>query len=202
MHCIGKFFQNPFLCIVLDCNIDAGDLEFDELDSPKRFLVKLQNTYLGVELEKKANGASNKQGVITIPQASSFLQRIRFAQHDLSSVWIVLDVMPNTVLKKKVLPNCSGLKKIILDVKLMPTFSLPMVLGESKRKAGYNANGTPAADMKYGDYDKKQIVAIRDIFWIDDVLVDLDTVSADVLFYHFQKWQRIYLLLVNWNKIL
>jgi hypothetical protein len=54
----------------------------------------------------------------------------------------------------------------------------PVIVAESARRAGFNADGTIANDMKYGDYTKEQIEKLGFMFRT----YDLDKVQAKHLF--------------------
>ncbi|MFP1724562.1 hypothetical protein [Lonsdalea quercina] len=48
----------------------------------------------------------------------------------------------------------------VTDTTSATRIDLPILVYETKRKPGLNADGTPAADMLYGDMTKKEITAI------------------------------------------
>ena len=62
----------------------------------------------------------------------------------------------------------------------------PILIAESSRKPGFNANGSKANDMMFGDYSKNRIKNIRGMFEADDFINDLDTAPADTFFNTFE----------------
>ncbi|RAT70778.1 DUF3289 family protein, partial [Lonsdalea populi] len=67
---------------------------------------------------------------------------------------------------------------------------LPILVYETKRKPGLNADGTPAADMLYGDMTKEEIEAIptymhTHMFAVDDWM--LNFASPDIFFKKFRE---------------
>jgi len=65
-------------------------------------------------------------------------------------------------------------------------FTRPLLVTESARKPGLNYDGSKANDLKFGEYTKEQIKNIRGMFEVDDILRDLDKVSASTLFTIFE----------------
>jgi hypothetical protein len=61
-----------------------------------------------------------------------------------------------------------------------------VLVAQSLRMPGKKIDGSVANDMKYGDYSKEQILDLRWNFEMDQVLLDLDTVSAEYLFSQFR----------------
>ncbi|MFP1724275.1 DUF3289 family protein [Lonsdalea quercina] len=78
----------------------------------------------------------------------------------------------------------------VTDTTSATRIDLPILVYETKRKPGLNANGTPAADMLYGDMTKEEITDIptymhTHMFAVDDWMVDFD--SPDIFFYKFRE---------------
>jgi LysM repeat protein len=69
-------------------------------------------------------------------------------------------------------------------------FSLPAMVADSKRKAGFNADGTIANDMKYGDYSNAQIEALGFMFKLDALAGGLGSVSAESLFRDMRRMSK------------
>ncbi|MFP1785901.1 DUF3289 family protein [Lonsdalea quercina] len=78
----------------------------------------------------------------------------------------------------------------VTDTTSATRVDLPILVYETKHKPGLNADGTPAADMLYGDMTKEEITAIptymhTHMFAVDDWTADFD--SPDILFKKFRE---------------
>ncbi|OSN00700.1 DUF3289 family protein [Lonsdalea populi] len=78
----------------------------------------------------------------------------------------------------------------VTDTTSATRIDLPILVYETKRKPGLNADGTPAADMLYGDMTKEEITAIptymhTHMFDVDDWM--LNFASPDIFFKKFRE---------------
>ena len=83
----------------------------------------------------------------------------------------------------------------VTDTTSATRIDLPILVYETKRKPGLNADGTPAADMLYGDMTKEEITAIPTymytrMFAVDSWMVNFD--SSDTFFADFRKMATRY----------
>ncbi|OSN01297.1 MULTISPECIES: DUF3289 family protein [Lonsdalea] len=82
----------------------------------------------------------------------------------------------------------------VTDTTSATRVDLPILVYETKHKPGLNADGTPAADMLYGDMTKEEITAIptymnTHMFAVDDWTVDFE--SPDFFFQKFREMTTI-----------
>ena len=78
----------------------------------------------------------------------------------------------------------------VTDTTSATRIDLPILVYETRKKPGLNADGTPAADMTYGDMTKEEITAIptymhTHMFAVDDWTVDFE--SPEFFFSKFRE---------------
>jgi len=84
---------------------------------------------------------------------------------------------------------CDGNTIATFAVKVL-TFNLPIVIAQSERRPGFNADGTAAADMLFGDYSRGRIENIGFPFKVSQAVWNLDSVKATTLFQVFRNMAR------------
>lgn len=81
---------------------------------------------------------------------------------------------------------CDGKAIGTLSIKVL-ALRLPLVIAQSDRRPGFNADGTVAADMLFGNYSKEAMRSLGSAFEVDDFLVDFDKVHEATLFKSFRR---------------